>query len=78
MPKESTLPIDKNPIEDLYKAMEIPLSTEKKEEEKEENNIISSNPLKNIIEGKFVPKKVEPINPLKKKFKVNLNDLPSL
>jgi hypothetical protein len=59
--------------------MDIQISMEKREEKNEENNSIKDiNPLKSIIEGKFVPKKVEPVNPMKKKFKVNANDLPSL
>ena len=73
------MPIEKKPLDDLYKIMDIPISIEKKEEEKVENNSNKNyNPLKSIIEGKFVPKKVEPVNPLKKKFKINANDLPSL
>ncbi len=53
--------------------------------EEPENNISqiinTSNQLKLLVEGKYVePKKPDPIknNVLKKKFKVNLNDLPSI
>lgn len=49
-----------------------------KEEEKEKDKDLPTNALKSVIEGKFVPKKIEPANPLKKKFKVNAADLPSL